>query len=454
MCCCLLTSRIKHGDDLSATQLWIDELSSLLRGLTTARAAAVCVLRALVAAADSWQGCRPGWIRRLCGCILVSEYGLSTLTLLCCCKDVASAEAVAWLLRNLSCLVVCNCGLWSMSIPLAQAVADFWAPEVELRSDCLHVLLKVMTDDLNASPDAASLAVAELLPLLHVQLNNIHRETDGRDSAAHDTSNAASIAILAHPMIFKSVIPPVQRLASHSESVTLGAICPHALPSISGILSAARPWVRVHASISMASKLAEACEMITAASGTNSSALLTSAALLCTFLERHKDAMSLFHLAIRAAEQAEQESSATTLAAAAAPDAAAATLLNAFDSNFSSAGIVSSSWLLRFLGASYLRQGRIACAYHTLYGVAEASVKWCLGRDRSELCTPNPMMPGMSKTSMVAAEGAFPTQAPPRLVVSFCYVCFLSLFLQCQVFCKHGLSVCVSLGFTREQSLL
>jgi hypothetical protein len=60
---------------------------------------------------------------------------------------------------------------------------------------------------------------------------------------------------------------------------------------------------------------------------------------------------------------------------------------------------------MRLLGASYLRQGRITCAYHTLYDVTQDAVRWCLSRDRSELCTPNPMIPGMSKTAMVAAEG-------------------------------------------------
>ena len=375
MCCCLLASRIKHGHELSAMQLWIDELSQLLRSITTARAAAVCVLRAFELVADTWHGCQPGWIRRLCGCLLVSEYGLSTLTLLCCCKDVASSEAVAWLLNNLSCLITCQCGMWTMTVSLAQAAADYWAPEFDLRKDCLRVLMRVMTDDLEASPDAASLAVAEQLPLLHVRLNYLTvNKTTAECSSTSESSapqESSAIAILSHPMIFKSVISPVQRLASYSESISLGAVCPHALPSISGILSAARPWLQVHASISLASKLAEACEKITVASGTNSSALLTSAAILCTFLERHKDASALFHMAVRAAQEAEQESEATAVAAAQASsddtNAAAATLLNAFDSNFSSAGIVSSSWLLRLLGASCLRQGRITCAHHALY---------------------------------------------------------------------------------------
>jgi hypothetical protein len=410
MCCCLLASRIKHGNDLSAMQMWISELSQLLRSVTTARAAAVCVLRAFELVADSWQGCQPGWIRRLCGCLLVSEYGLSSLTLLCCCKDVATSEAVAWLLNNLSCLVACHCGMWTISVALGQAIADLWAPEFELRKDCLCVLLRVMTDDLRASPDAVSLAVAEQLPLLHVHLSNLCRGVDTKssdDSSAMHKSSA--IMILSHPMVLKSVIPPVQRLASYSESVSLGAICPHAIPSISGILSACRPWLQVHASISLASLLAEACEKITAVSGTNSSAMLTSAAILCSYLERHKDATALLHMAVRAAEEAEQESQATALAAAQPTsddtNAAAATLLSAFDSNFSSAGIVSSAWLMRLLGASYLRQGRIACAYDTIYGVVLVAVQWCLNRERTEVCTPNPMMPGMSKTSMIAAEG-------------------------------------------------
>jgi hypothetical protein len=417
MCCCLLTSRIKHGNELAATHLWIEELSLLLRGLTTARAAALCVLRALIAAADSWQGCCPGWIRRLCGCLLVSEYGLTSLTLLDCCKDVASAEAVAWLLKHLSCLVVCNCGLWSMTVCLAQAVADCWAPAVELRRDSLRVVIRVMTDDLNASPDAASLAVAELLPLLHVQLRNLD-EGGGQHGADQQLPSSAAIAVLSHPMIFKSVISPVQRLASYSESVALGAVCPHALPCVSGILSAAQPWIQVHSSVSLASKLSQACEMITAASGTNSSALLTSAAILCSFLDRHNDATALFHMAVLAAEQAEEEAKATAaITSQSSPDessSAAATLLNAFDSNFSSAGIVSSSWLMRLLGCSYLRQGRTTCAYHTLYAVTTNCVQWCLSRGRTETCTPNPMMPGMSKTSMVAAEGGLQRRCAAR----------------------------------------
>ena len=443
MCCCLLTSRIKHGNDLAATQLWIDELSVLLRSITTARGAAVSVLRAVVAVADSWQGCQPGWIRRLCGCLLVSEYGLSSLSLLCCCRGVATAEAVSWLLTNLSCLVVCNAGLWTMCVALGQAVVDVWHPEMQLRRDCLDVVLRVMNDDLEASPDAASLAVAELLPLLYVQCAKLEGlsvsesvdvldgsallDTESPPSLSSSSSAAAAppqspalhpslsraISSLCHPMIFKSVLSPVQRLASYSDSRLLGPVCPHAAPSVAGILSAARPWLHVHASISLASRLSEACEKITAASGTNSSALLTSAAILCTFLERHKDATALLHMAVRAAQEAEaesQEAAAAAAAVAASADSntstsAAATLLNAFDSNFSSAGIVSSSWLMRLLGASYLRQGRITCAYHTLYDVTQAAVRWCLSRDRSELCTPNPMIPGMSKTAMVAAEG-------------------------------------------------
>jgi hypothetical protein len=137
--------------------------------------------------------------------------------------------------------------------------------------------------------------------------------------------------------------------------------------------------------------------------------MLTSAAVLCTHLERHKDASALLHMAVRAAQEAEQEAQSAAEAASISTNessAAAATLLNAFDSNFSSAGIVSSAWLMRLLGSSYLRQGRVLCAHDTLYGIALAAVKWCLNRDRAEVCTPNPMMPGMSKVSMVAAEGA------------------------------------------------
>jgi hypothetical protein len=370
MCCCLLTSRIKHGNDLSATQSWIEELSLLLRGITTARAAAVAVLRALVNAADTWQGCKAGWVRRLCGCLLVSNYGLTYLTLLDCCRDVACAEAVSWLLKNLSCLVVCNCGLWSMTVCLSQAVVDCWSPELQLRRDSLLVLLHVMTNDLHSSPDAASLAVAELLPLLHVQLEDIRSQSSNGSELAlsdHESAHLDAVAVLAHPKIFKSCVPPVQRLATYSESVSLGAVCPHALPCVAAIISASQPWLRVHSSVSLASKLSAACETITEASGTNSSALLTSAAMLCTFLDRHNDATSLLHMAALAAQGAEDESQAAAAAAAcdsSARDstAAAATLLNAFDSNFSSAGIVSSAWLLRLLGCSYLRTGRIYCA--------------------------------------------------------------------------------------------
>jgi hypothetical protein len=41
-------------------------------------------------------------------------------------------------------------------------------------------------------------------------------------------------------------------------------------------------------------------------------------------------------------------------------------------------------------------------------------VQWCLGRGRTETCTPNPMMPGMSKTSMVAAEGGLQRRCAAR----------------------------------------
>ena len=157
-----------------------------------------------------------------------------------------------------------------MSVPLGQAVADVWSPDVELRRDCLGVLLRVMNDDLQASPDAASLAVAELLPLLHVQYSRlgeggwgeasgvgggvacVREAGDAAASAPPPTpphpSLALAITTLSHPMIFKSVIPPVQRLASYSQSLSLGAVCPHALPSVAGILSAARPWLHVRSS--------------------------------------------------------------------------------------------------------------------------------------------------------------------------------------------------------------
>jgi len=152
-----------------------------------------------------------------------------------------------------------------MSVPLGQAVADVWSPDVELRRDSLVVLLRVMTDDLQASPDAASLAVAELLPLLHVQFSMMGEGgwsdasgVGGGDACVRQAGDAAAsphpslalaIKTLSHPMIFKSVIPPVQRLASYSQSLSLGAVCPHALPSVAGILSAARPWLHVRSSI-------------------------------------------------------------------------------------------------------------------------------------------------------------------------------------------------------------
>lgn len=185
-----------------------------------------------------------------------------------------------------------------------QATVDCWPPETELRTDSLRILLSVLTDDLQDSPDTASLVVAELLPLVHVQLHEFEPCGSSDSARSGPTSEETSsrcdaISVLSHPMIFKSVIPPVQRLASYSESVSLGSVCPHALPCTAAIWSAAQPWLRVHASVSLASKLSDACEKITQASGTDSSALLASAAILCACLERHKDATSLLHMAVR-----------------------------------------------------------------------------------------------------------------------------------------------------------
>jgi hypothetical protein len=113
---------------------------------------------------------------------------------------------------------------------------------------------------------------------------------------------------------------------------------------------------------------------------------------------------------------------------------------------------VSSAWLMRLLGSSYLRQGRVLCAHDTLYGIALAAVKWCLNRDRAEVCTPNPMMPGMSKASMVAAEGArnFLTecalQSAARSDSALFYTCASSHSFQFQLFCTRGRAACRLLG--------
>jgi hypothetical protein len=113
--------------------------------------------------------------------------------------------------------------------------------------------------------------------------------------------------------------------------------------------------------------------------------------------------------AVCSAQQAESEAASASELYSAESVSAATTLREAFDSKFSSAGMVSSSWLIRLLGDSYLRQGRLTCAYHTLYSAALAGTQWCLMRERSDVCTPNPMMPGMSKVSMIAAEGGLNT---------------------------------------------
>jgi hypothetical protein len=138
--------------------------------------------------------------------LLVSDYGLTSLTLVGCCEDIATPESIDWFLSQISAIACCNCGIWSLSLPLAQAVSDMWGFGDALRVECTEKLLEIMTRDLRASTDTAYLAVAEQLPLLYIQLSNA-----SEDPAIQDKMRSAAVQALAHPMIFKSVVAPVQR---------------------------------------------------------------------------------------------------------------------------------------------------------------------------------------------------------------------------------------------------